>query len=149
MKNATESPVLYEEKYLTFYDFIAMDSAGGEIENFTTMYDVDSLKKLCIKDQYSYCRQIVNTNRSIVFVPFYLFEKSKDDETEIKLFVTLLFAFLFVLSYLFYGCEHKQSITNKYPLFCKSFQKERACRINGVVLFTEELFTKDTKISAT
>lgn len=261
MKNATESPVLYKEKYLPFYDFIAMDSAGGEIKNFTTMYDVDSLEKLCLRDKNSYCRQIVNTNHSIVFVPFYLFGKSKDDEKEpsirivivnlerrcahggfvnyrksgfasasytvcrspemireekaakvetyaiivalclgacflllvltkktiafvkqfrrirslspqnkmrptefisqkikgfiknkngifekfiqlneikIKMSVTLLFTFFFMLSYFFYGSEHKQSIKNRYPLFCKSFQKEnRACRINGVVLFTE------------
>ncbi|SHK99882.1 hypothetical protein [Fibrobacter sp. UWB12] len=80
--NATEDPILYEEKYLPFYDYIARDSADGKIEDFTTMYNVDSLEKLCLRDKNSYCRQIFLTNDSIAFVPFYLPNYSKKDEKD-------------------------------------------------------------------
>jgi hypothetical protein len=80
--NANENFILYEEKYLPFYDYIARDSAGGKIEDFTTMYNVDSLEKLCLRDKNSYCRQIFLTNDSIAFVPFYLPNYSKKDEKD-------------------------------------------------------------------
>lgn len=80
--NATENFILYEEKYLPFYDYIARDSAGGKIEDFTTMYNIDSLEKLCLRDKNSYCWQIFLTNDSIAFVPFYMPNYSKKDEKD-------------------------------------------------------------------
>lgn len=80
--NATENFILYEEKYLPFYDYIARDSAGGKIEDFTTMYNIDSLEKLCLRDKNSYCWQIFLTNDSIAFVPFYMPNYSKKDDKD-------------------------------------------------------------------
>lgn len=82
LEKGAENPTLYEEKYLPFYDYIARDSAGGKIEDFTTMYNVDSLEKLCLRDKDSYCRQIFLTNNSIAFVPFYMPNYSKKDEKD-------------------------------------------------------------------
>lgn len=252
--NANENFILYEEKYLPFYDYIARDSAGGKIEDFTTMYNVDSLEKLCLRDKNSDCRQIFLTNDSIAFVPFYMPNYSKKDEKDsfvtvvivnkkqqcvhgeirnyrkkgavsesyracrspemindekvakvqmyvliaalclgacyllfslikkliafikkgnrfetlnqnlknfwkrkkdsfeqnipkkeikIKTFITVFFAFLLLGYYFVCGGGHEKSVTDRYPIFCKSpynksyFDNNRACKIDGNVLYTE------------
>ena len=86
-KNATGKIVLYEEKYLPFYDYIAKDSAGGKIEDFTTMYNVDSLQKLCLRDKNSYCRQIFLTNESVAFVPFYMPDNSEKNDSNVTIVI--------------------------------------------------------------
>ena len=87
LEKGADNPTLYEEKYLPFYDYIARDSAGGKIEDFTTMYNVDSLEKLCLRDKDSYCRQIFLTNNSIAFVPFYAPENSEKNDSNVTIVI--------------------------------------------------------------